>query len=366
MRLLWIQRRPTLDDGGDSVYDSKLQAALAPRHEITPFKLGRNGRIRQLVSAAVRFSPPEQWGFGAGADVENVRRLIAQGFDAVVFSHEHLDAFAAALRPSTKIPFISVRHNVTSDAMASILGANTVAGGLYRTLSERQERRALSGALFQAISAISTRDRDLLRKISRRDDIGLVLPGAPPPTPLREDATCARDLVISGTFDWFAKARDLKTFAREYQASPVAQTRVFASSGIPHEVRTALGAGLESNLDYSERIRFGIITDRFTAGHKLKTAAYLMSNCIVISYAQVIHDFHNLPNAARWIHQVASTDEVATVMKAIESRPMADLRGELEELKAAIGTQLAWTAQAETLSAMIEKTHIKPAHATSS
>lgn len=362
MRILWIQRRPSLDDGGDSVYDRKLQSALAPRHEITPYQLTRNSRPQQLVAAAIRISPPEQWGFGNGEDAENVRRLLAQGFDAVVFSHEHLDAFAAMVRPTSDLPFISVRHNVSSDAMASILGADTLAGGLYRAFSERQERRALRGTLYQAITAISTRDRELLREISRRDDIALVLPGAPPPTQLRDDATCARDLLISGTFDWFPKARDLRAFASDYVAAPAPSARIFVSAGVPDDIRRVLQSHPEAELDQSEHIRFGVITDRFTAGHKLKTAAYLMSNCAVLSFADVIHDFSGLPYADRWIRRVDSMRDIEDAMADIGKRPAEDLRAELRELKTAIGTQFAWSTQAEALSGAIAHAQRKLVH----
>ena len=362
MRILWIQRRPSLDDGGDSVYDRKLQSALAPRHEITSYKLSRNSRLRQIASAALRLNPPEQWGFGSGEDLEKLRRLLTQGFDAVVFSHEHLDGVAAMLRPATDLPFISVRHNVSSDAMASILGAGAPAGRLYRAFSERQERSALRGTLFQAITAISTRDQELLRKIARRDDIGLVLPGAPPPTPLRDDAVCARDLVVSGTFDWFPKARDLRIFTSDYAAAPVSGARVFVSAGAPDDIRRTLHASPDADLDYSDHIRFGVITDRFTAGHKLKTAAYLMNNCAVLTFSQVIHDFSNLPHAGNWIRQVASPSDAEHAMIAIEKRPADVLRAELQELKAAIGTQFAWSTQAEALSDVIERAERKQVH----
>jgi len=362
MRILWIQRRASDDDGGDSVYDKKLQGALASSHEITPYALTRNSRLHQLASAATRLAPPEQWGFGNRQDVDNVRRLLSHGFDAVVFSHEHLDAFAAALRPVTQTPFIALRHNVSSDAMASILVARPVLSGVYRALARAQERNALRGGLYNAITAISTRDQALLREISGREDIGLVLPGPPPPTQLKETAACTRDLIVAGTFDWFPKARDLKRFASDWAAAPVSDARVYVSSGAPEDIRAALSAGAEESLDYVDAIRFGIITDRFTAGHKLKTAAYLMRNCAVITFAPVIHDFMDFPDAGRWIHHVSSMADVASAIRTMEARPAADLRRELGQLKSDVGTRFAWSAQAGALSAVMERARRRRSH----
>lgn len=357
MRILWIQRRAAEDDGGDSVYDRKLQGALAAAHEITPYALKRNTRGRQLVSAALRLAPPEQYGFGDADDLETVRRMMNDGFDAIVFSHEHLDAFAARLRPHAKIPFVSLRHNVSSDAMGSILRDRPLVSTLYTTLARAQERSALRSDLFDAVTAISTRDRQLLSDISGRTGIGLVFPGAPPATPLAGDASLARDIVLTGTFDWFPKARDLRRFAQEWVAVPPAGFNVHVSSGVPEEIGRALHAAPEAKLDYAGAIRVGVITDRFTAGHKLKTAAYLMQNCAVVTFAPVIHDFAEFPHAKDWIIEISSVADIPRALERLQSRPIEALRDELGQLKGEIGTQLAWAGQANALSSLIGRTH---------
>lgn len=356
MRILWIQRRAADGDGGDSIYDRKLQDALASSHTITPYALKRNSRFVQLSSAVLRAAPPEQYGFGDRNDLEAVRRLLAQDYDIVVFSHEHLDAFAAALRPHANIPFVSLRHNVTSDAMVSILKDRPLVGALYGAFARAQERKALSGGLYDAVAAITTRDRDLLGAISGRSDIGLVLPGAPTATPLSDTAMFRRDLVVSGTFDWFPKARDLRHFAREWVAAAPAGFTVHASPGVPKEIAQALDAGPEAALDFGAAIRIGVITDRFTAGHKLKTAAYLMQNCAVATFAPVIHDFAGFPHAQDWIIEVCAIEDLSRAAEKLHARPPEVLRGEISHLKGEIGTQLAWSTQADALSTLMERT----------
>ncbi|MES1202952.1 MAG: hypothetical protein ABUS57_16060 [Pseudomonadota bacterium] len=303
---------------------------------------------------------PEQYGFGDSADLQAVKASLDTGFDVVVFSHEHLDAFARALRPHTRTPFVSVRHNVSSDAIASILADRPRLAASYRFLAMRQEKRALGGRVFDAITAISARDQALLRQLSGRTDIGLVLPGVPPAAPLPPNGAARRDLVVSGTFDWFPKARDLRRFAQDYAAAPVPGASLFASPTITRDIRDALGAGDETTLNYGDAIRFGIVTDRFAAGHKLKTAAYLMCNCAVVSFAPVLHDFEDMPHARGWIHHVASVADVAGVVDAFERRPAPALLAELAALKADLGTRLAWSAQAAALASVMESARAKP------
>lgn len=353
MRILWVRRR-SLDEGaGDSLYDEKLIRALSSTHEIVQYGLKRNTKPRQMLRAALNLSLPEQYGVGGPEDVAHVRALLAGGgFDAVVISHEHLDAFAHAVRGATKIPFIAVRQNVTSDAMASILQGTPIAG-LYLALAQAQERAALRSATYDAITAISVRDRRLLRTLSGREDIALVSPGAPPASPLNADAAVARELVISGTFDWFPKARDVRRFVAEYAAAPPADVRLRCAASIAADQRAALGATEDDAIDAASAIRFGLITDRFTAGHKLKTAAYLMSNCAVLSFAKVIEDYADLPFARDWIVEIESVADIDPAMQRLAARPAFEARNQLITLKAAVMERFAWSRQGEALSAAI-------------
>lgn len=360
MRLLWIHRESAEAEGG-AIYDDKMRRALsAAGHEITPYALKRNKRARQLARAAAHASLPEQYGVGCAQDEAALRALLAQPFGAVVFSHEHLDAMAARLRPHAGAPFVSIRHNVTSDAMAQILGDAPALGKLYRTLAERQERAALRGPLFDGIVAVSERDRALLKTLSGGREIALAMPGAPPAVDLAEGAPCMRALAISGTFDWFAKAKDLRAFTAAHAADPLSEARLYISDGAPAAIRASLKANSESELAWGEAIRFGLITDRFAAGHKLKTAAYLMNNCAVFTFAPVIHDFAFSPLAARWIYKVQTIADIRAIMNAVMLRPAAELREELTALKGEIAVHLAWERQAQAIAALLEALPARP------
>lgn len=358
MRILWIRRGASGPDAGDTIYDDKLQRALAGRFAITNCLLTRNSRPHQLLGAALTLNLPEQYGSGTRDDEARVRALLPQ-HDLAIFSHEHLDRFARAMRPHTDIPFLTLRQNVTSDAMASILETTPALAAVYRTLAAQQERAALRGPLFQAVAGISARDLGLLRTLSQRD-VTLVLPGAPPASPLAPDAPLRRDVVISGTYDWFPKARDIRQFTDEYMAAPVPGAQVYAATGVPQALRAALNAQDESALDLSAAIRFGVITDRFTAGHKLKTAAYLMNNCVVISFAHISDDFTAFPAAKRWIFEVKSAAEIGPVMDEVLSRPADAARAEFLALKHDIAAALNWKTQAQALANAIETALLKP------
>ncbi len=358
MRVLWIRRGASSADAGDSIYDDKLQRALADRFAITNLTLTRNRRMRQLAHAGLSLSLPEQFGSGTPDDEGRVRAQLP-AHDVAIFSHEHLDRFAGVMRPHSTIPFITLRHNVTSDLMASVLSANAVLASLYRTMANMQERAALRGPLYQAVTAISARDLKLLTALSGRNDVALVMPGAPPAPPLAPDAALRRELVVSGTYDWFPKARDIRRFVEEYAAAPAPDTNLYLGAGVPEELRAKLGGGGEQSLDYAAAIRFGMITDRFTAGHKLKTAAYLMNNCAVISFARVSDDFAGFPHAKRWIFEIQDVAEIGPVMDQMISRPGAEARAELGAFKNEIAATLNWKVQAQALASAIDRALLK-------
>jgi hypothetical protein len=358
MRVLWIRRGASCVDAGDSIYDDKLQRALANRFAITNCLLTRNPRQRQLMGAGLSLSLPEQFGSGTLEDDVRVRAMLP-AHDVAIFSHEHLDRFARAMRPHTNIPFISLRHNVTSDAMASVLSANALMANLYHTMATLQERATLRGPLYQAVTAISARDLTLLTALSGRNDVALVMPGAPPAAPLAPHADVRRELVVSGTYDWFPKTRDVHRFAEEYSAAPAPDSRVYLGAGVPHALRATLGGADEHSLDYSAAIRFGVITDRFTAGHKLKTAAHLMNNCAVISFARVSEDFAGFPHAKRWIFEIRDVAEIGPIMDHITSLSATAARAELIALKRAVDETLSWKVQAEALATVIDTAFLK-------
>lgn len=357
MRILWVRRKPSDEGGGDSLYDGKLIRGLqASGHEIVDHGLPRNSRPQQFLHAALNLSLPEQYAVGGAADVAYVRGLLqGGGFDAAVFSHEHVDAFARAVRSASSVPFVAVRHNVTSDLMRSLLEGVLVMQGVYCAMAEQQERAALTGGLYQAVSAVSVRDRRLLTALTGRQDIALVQPGAPPAAPLNADAATTRDLVISGTFDWFPKARDLRRFVGEYAAQPPAGVRLRCTTAVPEDLRATLGATEDDAIDAAGAIRFGLITDRFPAGHKLKTAAYLMNNCAVLSFTRVIEDFADLPFASNWIIEVSRSSELGPAIDRLVRRPADEARAELAVLKDAVAERLSWSRQAANLAVLIEK-----------
>jgi hypothetical protein len=341
MRTLWVTR-----EGMGEEYDRRMLRIMGERHEISQFVVSRVPRRRQMIDAALRLCVPETFAF---AGPEEVQRLVneqqAKKAEIMVFSHEHLDRYARQVKTALGAaapPFVSIRHNVTSDGMRSIIGGPL--GDIYCARARMQEKGALGGDLFAALAVVSRREQTYLAELTGRslDSVLLTHPGAPPPTPLAPDATMQRELVLSGTYNWFPKTRDLKRFVAEKDELVVP---LFADSPDIRDMPSA------KTLDYGQ-MRFGLITDRFVAGHKLKTSAYLMQNCIVLTYSDVYEDFSFNPQAARrFIRPISHARDIGPIVDDFMAEPQAPLRAALAAFKTEIAAAFSWTENAEKLEA---------------
>ena len=152
-----------------------------------------------------------------------------------------------------------------------------------------------------------------------------------------------------GSYDWFPKRWSLQRFTEEWTGLDDSPARLYADDGVPAPVRITLGACDVRNIDLSSAIRFGLLTDRFKAGHKLKTAAYLMNNCVVLSFSDVIEDFRFSPHAELFIRRIQRIDEIPAIMDELEAVSPETLRAKLLAFKSEVASKLAWQRQADIL-----------------
>jgi hypothetical protein len=351
MKILWVCRKVTNDTGGDAVFDRKLIALLRREHSVDTLSVAKNRLRTRLVRFLSERVPPDRAGFGTQDDVRAVRDKLHEGaYDALIISHEHLDYIPAAVageaRARGTATFL-IHHNVTSSAMRGIL--RPPFGALVAPLFEAYERRALRVDKIDQLFAVSLDDQRLLREITQRSDVAVVMPGAPEARPLAHAAPLARELVMLGSYDWFPKRWSLGRFTDEWRALAARPAPIFADDGVPLAVQLELGAQSVRDLDLSAAIRFGLLTDRFKAGHKLKTAAYLMNNCAVLSFCDVIEDFRFSPHAELFIRRISRVEEIAPVMDELAALPAETVRERMNALKADVAASLSWQRQTEIL-----------------
>jgi hypothetical protein len=337
-KLLWITRRHGNPAAGDAIYDTRVLRAIGRTHQVTHLELDPEmGRAGRFARALLRRIPPDRAAYATARNIDLLRSAAA-GCDAVVLSHEIFDWAADCL----DLPAVLVLHNVTSDYMpaaglAARLHAALVTGHEARTYRERPHR---------AIVALSVADRDLLARRGLAPSAAIAWPGMPPLTPLADDAVVEARPLLDGTYNWGLKLRDLARFAQEYARLRPDLRPILTGGALPPEADGIYDACRET-ADPSQAIRFGISTDRFAAGFKLKIGAFIAANAIPVSFADIFGDYAGLPHADRLLVKVDSVAEIRPRMDAIAAWPEAPRA--FREFKQAAAERFRWDAAAQSI-----------------
>lgn len=346
MRILWIAKEPSPGQGGEDIFDRKMVAALRKGHEVDIVCLEQVGKAHMLANIALRFLPHHRARYTSAANVRRVSTTLRRGYDAAFCSWEPLD-YIAYLADG---PIIPVLHNITSASFRSIFSAQPV-GLLGADLVERWERRIYGSDRFDRIAVLSRDDARILQAISGRDNMEVIWPGMPPAVPLTSGVELRSELVLHGSYDWFAKRRDMLAFARDY-AKLADRYPVFSDSTLPGEAEAALESRPLSDIDPAAAIRFGIIADRFTAGHKLKTTSYIAFNCIVITFSDVSCDFDDIADYGFFIRRVSSVREIRAVVESMYAIAPAELRERFLDFQRKCAARFSWDSSARRLVAL--------------
>jgi hypothetical protein len=318
LRILWIGKRPTHGEEGDEVFDRKTIAACRRHgHQIDLFHPDPVGRAAEVSKLALGW-PYQRSRFATSKNMRAVRDLAGE-YDVIICSWEPFDWLVTGLCS----PTILIAHNLSSQALLQIYPGNPLAA-LASARVRAWERRCYRAANFAAIACLSRHDHAYLKSIGAPQPL-LLPPGMPPSLRLEPNATVRAEIVVSGTYDWSPKRRDLILFARDYADGD--KPLPVRADALPSEAAGLLQpTALPSEAENRNAIRFGLISDRFEAGHKLKTTAYIANNQIVLSFAAVEFDFAHIPDHDLFIRRVASAADVVEHIKGMLEMPASVLR----------------------------------------
>lgn len=163
-------------------------------------------------------------------------------------------------------------------------------------------------------------------------------PGALPSKALHTNASISRELVITGSYDWWRKRRDFRWFAAAVPEMTVVVNDPLTSS-ILRDKCEIISA---DSVDWSEALRFGVVTDRFVGGFKLKVLEYIPNHCMILAFSDLRRDFEGIPHADEFIRVVRSSQDVEAVVTRVETQPRQDTLRRLGEFQLACERELDW------------------------
>jgi hypothetical protein len=200
--------------------------------------------------------------------------------------------------------------------------------------------RAWSADSRDRLICISHHDVASLRRIGvSRDDILLAPPGAPPSVPFGTNPRIIPEPVLTGSYGWWRKRRDLARFAAE----PAMPWPLLVSDTTALEILGDQAVQIDPKaIDWSAGLRPALVTDRFLGGFKLKALEYVALNCTVFSYCDLRLEFSGLPHAEEFVRVIGSKAEFSSAISLLLTQPPVPLLQRFRAFKDACLDRYAW------------------------
>jgi hypothetical protein len=336
MRCLFVRPEVSTErSAGDEVVYRKTLAQLQLFMDVDVLELVPVGKPKQILEI-LRGAPPECTRYISRRNADLLAARLRQG-----------DYQVACFNNEVTFPVSPVARRA---GVRRVLIAHNVHSLIARTDPSPLGRMMLPFALAFERRFYGDRDMDLVC-ISRADVQGLKLagvrphrlrvapPGAPPPEPLSPSARLRPELVLTGSYAWWRKRRDLKAFAAEPSPGlPILVSDPAAAEALGESARLVSA----SEVDWSEGIRLGLLTDRFLGGFKLKAVEYVARNCVVLSYCDIGGEFEGLPHHEKFVRRLRRSGDIGKIVGELQSEPGEQLHAEFAAFKAACLERYDW------------------------
>jgi hypothetical protein len=339
MRVLWIGSPSTTGNAGNEVFDARMIEALRAGGVEIRHVAPRPARRVAQFSNYLRGIPHYRAAFESEDNHQRISEA-AHGCDAAICSREFFDGLAAGLH----LPVIPVLHNITSCSLRAIFPRNPVARPFIWTAAGWERSLYAQHWPFIAVAVLSRKDEAFVRRL-RSASVLYTPPGMPSLLKLSSNAVFRPEIVLSGTYDWFPKRRDLAAFSRE-MASLRMPIKVAVDGALPKLEPPIENAPMVADVD---AIRIGLVLDRFDSGFKLKAQYYISQNCVVLSYCDLSADFAQISDAAFFVRRITHARDVAVVAAELATIPSPSLRRRMSAFAAACAAAFSWEKSAQVM-----------------
>lgn len=333
-RALYVTRRSAGGPhAGDQVHVRRMLAFLEPRFHLKVVELeplGRAGRIGNLL----RGWPIENTGFYGPANLELLKEAISAHRPEVVYLvHEALFPFADHVNgPAVALFCMNAISCLarTDPALAVRMSA---------PMARAYENRFFRPTRTRTLILVSRADARWFRALWRVDNqFPIAAPGALPPIPLADDAIVMPELLITGSYGWWRKRRDLREFASHDLDMPILVTDPQAAKILGDR---ATQIELKSQ-DFSSALRFGIVTDRFLGGFKLKALEFVANNAVVLSRSDIRPDYDGLPDSSLFIRFTPEVEHIRAAIAEIQALPAVEVIARFKAFQTACTERFEW------------------------
>ncbi|MFD2134658.1 hypothetical protein ACFSLT_04400 [Novosphingobium resinovorum] len=271
--------------------------------------------------------------------------------DSIVVSWESFENLVWNIhRPVTLIV-----HNVMSDVLTQLYGRVPVLK-LAAKHSLEWERRTYALKNLTLV-ALSKRDRALINARAPDANVLVAPPGTPPLAQLQREQLF-REVVVSGSYDWAPKRRDLIELSNQIAVNSASNVDIHWRHDLPlpQDARIDALNNVSRSIiksDYELGLRFGLIPDTFLGGFKLKSTYYISNNCILLSRCDIRDEFSGLPYSEEFVHFTPNVSDIEHVISAVSKRDSQELYGRWRVFQDACAKEFSWRKSSNVISSTV-------------
>lgn len=325
--------KPEAGHGGDEIIYRRSIEYLSRTMDIEMCELQPIGKARKIVEL-LKGTPPEMTRFYSRENRERVAAAIAASKPDIACFFNEVTFPCLASAKAAGVRSVLVEQNVHSVIAAS---DPDFRAKIFLPLAIRFERKWYGDETSELV-CISRCDVEGLKKAGiNRKKVWIAPPGCPPEVPLSETADLIPEIVLTGSYGWWRKRRDLRSFAT---GAPL-PVKMYVFDAAAREIfgAQALDPGA-AEIDWSSHVRFGLVTDKFVGGFKLKALEYVAKNCIILTACDISAEFEGLPHADLFVRMISNKD---SLLRAIEeARRVPDVIRKFREFKEACLAEYSW------------------------
>lgn len=289
-RIVYVRTRPVRQDG-QRIFDDRLVSAIGEMVDDLLTVLEYDGDTGISYHAGKAIAKPEK-----SRILESSNCIILSSLDTFEFSRSDKR--------------VLIHHDVPHEAYRAMGGV------INRVKSMYLKRRVLSQIRCSPFNFfISEREFQKYRftQPAARLYVGMNVDAA-----ALFPNTFTRSILITGNYRWSLKQQSLKN---ALDCLTKANTDVFYDSHCPIGRRILLDS--TSEVIFAEKqedsLSFGLISDHFESGFKLKSLELIRKNCVILSFVDMSSEFRDIDNSTHFIRHVHDSHSLERAMLDIES-----------------------------------------------
>ena len=183
---------------------------------------------------------------------------------------------------------------------------------------------------------------------------GLIRVGCSPTSgPLKAKKRFLKEALLSGNYKWSLKRKSLHRSIQILDQSTL-KLAAYNVCDVFEDICCDLNVSvsLNDNIEEDEFIRFGIISDSFVSGFKLKSLELIEKGCCLLTFCDLLQEFRHIVNSELFVRKVSSPTDINSTVEELIQNPIS--AEQFNQFRREITTYFSWKKSASIVHKKIE------------